>query len=301
METVWCQWKDIQLPVGYNLLSSGSDLEDQNKLSEISIYVPAYMGGISSLKMMKSMPKLKFVQLLTAGFEGALAHLPNQASLSNARGVHDQSTAELALGLTLASRCGILDYHAAQHCSQWLTNTRGSIIDSAVAIIGFGSIGQEIAKVFSPFTKNITGYTRSGLNGSRSINELDHQLGTYDIVILITPLTNETRGMFDANRLALMKPGALLVNVARGPIIVTDDLIAVLNQEQIFAALDVTDPEPLPADHPLWKAKNLIISPHVGGNSAAFPSRAKNLISTQLAKLATGELPANLIVQAQAL
>ena len=301
MRTIWCQWRDIQIPAGYDLLSSKLDLIDQAKLNEISVYVPAYMDGISSLQKMKDMPQLEFVQLLTAGFEDALMHLPSNVSLANARGVHDQSTAELALGLALASRCGILDYHAAQHSSKWLSGTRGSIIDSAVAIIGFGSIGREIANVFLPFTKNITGYTRSGSEGTRKIEELDKNLGNYDIVILITPLTEETRGLFDAKRLSLMKRGALLINMARGPIIVTDDLIAVLNQEQIFAALDVTDPEPLPADHPLWGAKNLIISPHVGGNSVAFPSRAKNLISTQLARLATGELPANLIVQAQAL
>lgn len=297
LQTVWCQWNDIQIPSGYKLFSDLADLKNPEIASQISFFIPEYMGGTSSLKLMQEMPNLQYVQLLTAGYETALPYLPSGVALANARGVHDQSTAELALGLTLASRIGIIDYYEAKNQANWLTETRNSIIDSEVAIIGFGSIGQEIAKVFSPFTRNITGYTRSGSAGTLNIAELDANLSNYDIVIIVTPLTDETRGFFNADRISLMKPGALLVNMARGPVVVTNDLITALNDHRIFAALDVTDPEPLPANHPLWKAKNLLISPHVGGNSTAFPRRAKKFISDQLTKLSNGQQLDNLIIK----
>jgi phosphoglycerate dehydrogenase-like enzyme len=113
---------------------------------------------------------------------------------------------------------------------------------------------------------------------------------------LILPLTQESRQLFDAKRLSLMKDGALLVNVARGPIVNTDALVPELNSGRITAALDVTDPEPLPSDHPLWRAKGVLISPHVGGNTSAFESRARRLVQSQLELLAQGKALNNIIV-----
>jgi len=295
-ETIWCQWDDIDLPKHFNLFTNENDLTNQSKLDAVTVYIPKYMGGVKSLEVMQQMPNLKLVQLLTAGYEDALKFLPKNVALANARGVHDLSTAELTLALTLASRSGVANYIKGQQAETWIRDVRGSIINSAVAIVGYGSIGQEIAKVFSPFTSNITGFTRSGSNGTKLISELDELLPEYDIVVLITPLTDETKGLFDAKRISLMKPGALLVNMARGQVVVTDDLVSALNQGKIYAAVDVTDPEPLPAGHPMWSAKNLIISPHVGGNSSTFPSRAKQLISTQLGNMAAGKQPINIVV-----
>jgi phosphoglycerate dehydrogenase-like enzyme len=295
-ETIWCEWEDINLPSQFTLLTDENDLMNPLKLDAITVYIPKYIGGVESLKVMQRMPNLKLVQLLTAGYEDALRYLPKNVSLANARGVHDLSTAELALGLTLASQLGIISYSQAQQSQTWNDDVRGSIINSKIAIVGFGSIGQEIAKTFAPFTSKITGFTRTGSNGSKRIDELDKNLGEFDIVILITPLTEETLGLFDARRIALMKPGALLVNMARGKVVVTQDLVSALNEGRIRAAVDVTDPEPLPAGHPLWSAKNLIISPHVGGNSTAFPSKAKLFISEQLENIATGSQLLNLVV-----
>jgi phosphoglycerate dehydrogenase-like enzyme len=116
------------------------------------------------------------------------------------------------------------------------------------------------------------------------------------VVILILPLTKESKHLFDARRLSLMKDGALLVNVARGPIVDTDALIKELNSGRITAALDVTDPEPLPKGHPLWSAKGVLISPHVGGNSSAFDKRARRLIESQLNLLAEDKPLNNVIV-----
>ncbi|MBM3690928.1 MAG: dihydrofolate reductase [Actinobacteria bacterium] len=294
-QVVWCQWSDIDIPDGFKLLHSESDLEDSEKLSQINVYIPKYMGGAKSLAHIREMPNLKLVQVLTAGFDDVLSLIPEGVRLANARGLHDLSTAELTLTLTLASKANVANMISAQENKSWLRDVRPSIIDAKIAIVGYGSVGQEIARVFRPFTDDITGYTRSGSNGTHQMSKLDSELDQYDIVILITPLTDETRGMFDLKRMQLMKPGALLVNMARGPVVVTSDLIRILKTGHIQAAVDVTDPEPLPNDHPMWEAPNLLISPHVGGNSTAFPGRAKKLIAAQLNRLANGEPITNVV------
>lgn len=294
-QVVWCQWPDIDIPDGFKLLHSESDLEDSQKLSQINVYIPKYMGGAKSLAHIREMPNLKLVQVLTAGFDDVLPLIPAGVRLANARGLHDLSTAELTLTLTLASKANVANMISAQQNKSWLRDVRPSIIDAKIAIVGYGSVGQEIARVFRPFTDDITGYTRSGSNGTHQMSKLDSELDQYDIVILITPLTDETRGMFDLKRMQLMKPGALLVNMARGPVVVTSDLIRILKTGHIQAAVDVTDPEPLPNDHPMWEAPNLLISPHVGGNSTAFPGRAKKLIAAQLNRLANGEPITNVV------
>jgi phosphoglycerate dehydrogenase-like enzyme len=138
-------------------------------------------------------------------------------------------------------------------------------------------------------------FSRSGQNGSIAISELDSYLPKLDFVFIVIPLNDESRNLFDSKKLSLMKDGAVIVNVGRGPIINTEALLKELNSGRIYAGLDVTDPEPLPSDHPLWKAKNLIISPHVGGNSTAFDSRGKKLIESQLKLLSSGQELNNIV------
>jgi phosphoglycerate dehydrogenase-like enzyme len=123
----------------------------------------------------------------------------------------------------------------------------------------------------------------------RSIAELDSIIGDLDIVILIVPLTEETRNLMDEKRIAAMKSGALLVNVARGPVVNTQALVQALNSGHIKAVVDVTDPEPLPEQHPLWRAPNIIISPHVGGDSAAFEPHGRALVEAQCQRLSKGQ------------
>lgn len=150
--------------------------------------------------------------------------------------------------------------------------------------------------MLSGFAVEIVAFTQSGRDNTVSITEIDQYLPTLDIVILILPLTAESKHLFNAKRLGLMKNGSLLVNVARGPIVETDALVKELNSGRITAALDVTDPEPLPSDHPLWQAKGVLISPHVGGNTSAFEKRAKKLIESQLQLLSEGKSLNNIIV-----
>jgi phosphoglycerate dehydrogenase-like enzyme len=168
-------------------------------------------------------------------------------------------------------------------------------VDSKVAVVGFGSIGLEIQSMLEPFHTQVTGFSRTGTNGSKKMSAFDALLPTFDVVILITPLTPETKHLMNADRLKLMKDGATLINVARGPVVDTDALVAELNSGRIGAGLDVTDPEPLPGDHPLWKCPNLIIAPHVGGDSDAFVPRGRQLVMEQLGRISRGEPLINIV------
>ena len=270
---------------------------DSSDLSQIDFYVPTYMTGAKGLSYVSKMNNLKVLQMPNAGYEDALAHLRPGLTLCNATGVHDASTAELAVGLAIASRRGFPEFMKDQRDGVWNHRRFPALSDSKVGIVGFGSIGKEIAKKLSVFDVTITAFTQSGRDGSLTVDQLDAHLPQLDIVILILPLTDSSRYMFDAARLAKMKNGSLLINMARGPVVVTDALVAELNSRRIFAALDVTDPEPLPEGHALWKAPNLLLVPHVGGNSSAFEPRGRALVQSQLALLAAGKPLEHVVAQ----
>ncbi|MFZ2502502.1 MAG: NAD(P)-dependent oxidoreductase, partial [Nocardioides sp.] len=171
--------------------------------------------------------------------------------------------------------------------------TLPSLADRSVLIVGYGQIGAAVEARLAPFEVQVTKVARTAREGVHSFEELPQLLPQADVVILIVPDTAETRGMVDADFLAQMRRGALLVNVARGPIVVTDDLVAALHDGQVRAALDVTDPEPLPPNHPLWLAPGVLISPHVGGASSAMEPRSYRLVRAQLERFAAGAELAN--------
>jgi phosphoglycerate dehydrogenase-like enzyme len=293
---VWTQWDDLNVPSKFKRLSPANTPVESADLSEITFYVPTYMGGRPALELTKKMPNLKILQMPNAGYDDALEFVRDGMTLCNGRSIHDDSTAELAVGLTIASLRGFADFVRNQDKSSWVHVRNQSINDKRVGIIGFGSIGSTIAKMLSGFSVEVIPFTQSGRDNTIAISNLDKHLPTLDVVILILPLTADSRNLFNAKRLALMKDGALLVNVARGPIVDTNALVKELNSGRITAALDVTDPEPLPSDHPLWKAKGVLISPHVGGNTSAFEKRARRLIESQLQLLADGKSLNNVIV-----
>ena len=292
---VWTQWDDLVVPSGFTRLSPSNFNLETGDLSKITFYVPEYMSGRAGFLPTKGMTNLQYFQLPNAGYEDALEFVRPGVTLCNARGVHDASTAELAVGLAIAMRRGLNDFVKAHDTGEWMHERYTSLNDSKIAIVGFGSIGQTLHKYLSVYDVEITGYSRSGMNGAKKISELDKDISSYDIIFLILPLNDESRNLFDASRLAKMKDGSLIINVARGPIINTDALVKELESRRIFAGLDVTDPEPLPSDHPLWKAPNCLISPHVGGDSTAFSSRGKKLVEAQLARLAAGEKLINIV------
>jgi phosphoglycerate dehydrogenase-like enzyme len=293
---VWTQWDDLNVPSKFKRLSPATNPADTSDLSEVTFYVPTYMGGRPALELTKKMPNLKILQVPNAGYDDALEFLRPEITLCNGRGIHDDSTAELAVGLTIASLRGFATFVRDQDKGEWVNKNYDSINDRKIGIVGFGSIGSTIARMLSGFSVEIVAFTQSGRDNTIAITDLDKHLPSLDVVILILPLTKESKHLFDARRLALMKDGALLVNVARGPIVDTDALVKELNSGRITAGLDVTDPEPLPKGHPLWSAKGVLISPHVGGNSSAFERRARRLIESQLNLLAQGKPLNNVIV-----
>ncbi|WP_328416736.1 2-hydroxyacid dehydrogenase [Micromonospora sp. NBC_00389] len=242
------------------------------------------------------MPRLTVVQTVTAGYDHILPFLRPGLILANGRGVHDAATAELAVALTLAARRRLPDFVRAGGEGRWASGWSTGLADARVLIVGYGSIGAAIERRLVGFEVEISRVARSARPGVRPISEIAELLPHADIVILATPLTPETAGLVNKDFLARMADGALLVNVARGGVVDSEALLAELNAGRLHAALDVTEPEPLPADHPLWSAPNVLISPHVGGLTAALAPRARRLLVDQVRRYAAGKPLANVVV-----
>jgi phosphoglycerate dehydrogenase-like enzyme len=258
-------------------------------IDEVEFYVTPYTFRRDPLALLRDMPRLAVVQTLTAGYEHLLPHLPDGVRLCNARGVHDASTAELGVALILAALRGIPDFVRGQDRQEWRHSRHDSLADRSVLIVGYGGIGAAIERRLTGFEVSIQRVARTARDGVAPIADLPRLLPAADVVVLCVPLTHETRQLVDAGFLALMRDGALLVNVSRGAVVDTDALLSELRAGRLRAALDVTEPEPPPADHPLWSAPGLLLSPHVGGNSSAFLPRAQALIVDQLTRYAAGE------------
>ncbi|MEU0037031.1 2-hydroxyacid dehydrogenase [Streptomyces sp. NPDC006333] len=268
-------------------------------------YVVPYMKPPAvAQRPMAEMTSLQAVQTLSAGVDHvqpSLKSLRPGVQLCNARGVHEASTGELALALILASLRGIPDFVRAQDKGEWRSGFRPALADKSVLIVGYGSIGSAIEDRLVPFeVARVARVARSERTTARGpvhpLTELPALLPDADIVVLSTPLTDSTRGLVDADFLARMKDGALLVNVARGPVVDTKALLAELDAGRLTAALDVTDPEPLPLGHPLWQAPGVLISPHVGGPTSAFLPRAERLLVTQLNRFVNREPLGNVVL-----
>lgn len=279
---IWTQWSDLEIPsLATHLATDGLSPKEED-LPRITFYVPRYMGGRGALKIIPRMTSLKVVQSPNAGVDDVLDFLPDGVTLCNAAGVHDASTAELAIGLTIATRRGFAQFAKDQANEVWGHKTSNSLADSRVGIVGYGNIGKLIAKQLENFSVEVVAFTRNGRDGSLPISKFDELLPILDVVILILPLTAESLHFMNKERLALLKDGATLINVARGPVVDTQELIEELHSRRISAGLDVTDPEPLPKNHPLWGAPNLIITPHVGGDTTAFEARGRKLVEDQI-------------------
>ena len=283
---IWTQWNDLSIPQGMKLMESDGIIPSALQLADIEFYVPSYMGDIRTLEVIAEMKNLKIVHYSQAGYDDILPHIPNNVILCNASGLHDVSTSELAIGLAIASRRGFTQFIDNQKKGLWHRQTKPTLADSHVGIVGYGHIGKRITSLLEEFETKVTPFSRSGNDGAVKISEFDNFLPDLDVIILILPLTHESKHFINADRIKKMKDGATLINVARGAIVDTNALIAELNTGRITAGLDVTDPEPLPEGHPLWSAPNLIITPHVGGDSAAFDPRARKMVEEQLERLA---------------
>ncbi|MGZ4454152.1 MAG: 2-hydroxyacid dehydrogenase [Nocardioides sp.] len=267
-----------------------------DSVAEVQFYVTPYNMGPAVAEVLPRMTSLDVVQTLSAGVDNIRGRVPDGVTLCNGRGIHDTSTAELTVALILASLRELPRFVRQQERGEWIRDGfTQSLADKRVLIVGYGAIGAAIEARLLPFECEVVRVARTARAGVQAIGELPALLPEADVVVLIVPLTTETRGLVDADFLARMRPGALLVNMARGQVVETEALVEALHAGRIAAAVDVTDPEPPPAGHPLWSAPGLLISPHTGGASSAMWPRAYRLVRAQLERYATGEPLANVM------
>lgn len=269
---------DIEVTICEDLADASLEV-----LSEADFVVlPDVDSELSNGDAISRMHSVKVVQTLTAGFDSVLPHIKEGVTLCNLGGVHDVATSELAVTLTLAALRELPRAVHAQANHAWERFYATGLADKRVLIVGYGEVGKAVEKRLLGFDCHITRVASTARGDIHGIAEVKSLLPEADVVMLTMPLNDSSRGLVDADFLSTMKDGALLVNVARGRVVVTDALIAELKSGRISAAIDVTDPEPLPSDHELWTAPNLLITPHIGGDSDAFEPRARKRIQSQL-------------------
>lgn len=275
------------------------DLSGEPPQPHIDIVVPPYMGGPQVLRGLEA-AETGLVQSQSIGYDGVAEFLPAGRVFANAAGVHETSTAELALALILASQRELPRLLQNQREGRWETRPTASLADRRVLIVGYGGVGKAIEDRLLAFETTVTRVASKARTDERGhvhgIDELHSLLPEHDIVIVGVPLSDATHHLIDDAFLAAMPDGALLVNVARGPVADTEALVRHTAAGRIRAALDVTDPEPLPQDHPLWGIPGVVISPHVGGASSAMRPRMGRLVQRQIELMLEGEPPANVVL-----
>lgn len=265
----------------------------------IDIVVPPYMNTAAVLPRLQGVA-VRLVQSQSIGYEGIADVLPAGHLFANAASVHETSTSELALALTLASQRHLPDFVRSQQERTWHPVSSQSLADRKVLLLGYGGVGKAVAARLAPFEVSLTVVAQAARDedGVRvhSVDELPALLGDAEVVILTLPGGDDTRHIIGDRELALLPDSALVVNVGRGPLIDTDALVDHARRGRVRAALDVTDPEPLPPDHPLWGMPGVLISPHVGGASSAMRPRIAQLVRTQIERMLRGEPPLNVVI-----
>lgn len=276
------------------------DLTGPAPVEHIDIVVQPYMGATSRLANLAG-TTTRLVQSQSIGYDSVHTVLPAGHVYANAASVHETSTAELALALILAAQRGIPDFVRAAGEGRWAPARYASLADRTVLILGYGGIGQAIEVRLAPFETNIlrvASTARAGATGHiHGFDELPELLPQADIVVLVVPLNDSTAGLVNDAFLSAMPDGALLVNVARGRVVDTDAMLAHAGTGRLRFALDVTDPEPLPAGHPLFALPNVLITPHVGGASTAMLPRMARLLADQIERMLRGDEPRNVVLR----
>jgi len=261
----------------------------------VEFWSPPFLSSGNTSRLIEKMPRLRVVQLLSAGADAWVGRLPAGVVLCDARGVHDSSTSEWAVAAMLAYVRDFPRFVRAQERREWSYGQTDELAGKRVLIVGAGSIGAAIARRLEPFEVSLTLVARTARDGVHGIDELPALLPHADVAVVIVPLTSATTGLVDASFLAALPDGALLVNAARGPVVDTAALTAELASGRIAAAVDVTDPEPLPADHPLWEMPNLLLTPHVAGSVRGLLPRAYRLVGDQLRRFVAGQPLENVV------
>ena len=273
---------DYLAPTGDDVVRYARAIQPNEEiLEQVGFFVPGYLDD-PNLDWIAAMSRLEVVQLPTLGFDAAIPHMRPGLRLCNAVGVHEQSTAELTVG-AIISRWREIDSAARMMPTGTWHHVRGRSLQYAdVLIVGCGGVGSRVAQCLAPLGPQIRLVGRTARQGVHGISELPDLLPRSDVVIVAVPLTVETTGLVDDAFLRTMRAGSLLVNVSRGAVVDTAALVAAATEGHIEAFLDVTDPEPLPADHPLWRLPGVLITPHAGGDTDAFPRLARDLVADQV-------------------
>jgi phosphoglycerate dehydrogenase-like enzyme len=262
---------------------------------QVEFYVPPFFPAPPAIAAVRRLPRLRVVQTLTAGVDRFLPLIPPGVTLCNARGVHDASTAEWVVAAILAHLRDLPYFALEQAGHRWSYRFTDCLAGKSVLIVGYGSIGRAVERRLAGFDVEVRRVARQARDGVDPVSQLPVLLPEADVVVVLAPVTAETIGMADADFLARMKDGALLVNAARGSLVVTDALTAELRRGRIRAALDVTDPEPLAPDHPLWEAPGVLITPHVAASTPVSSARALAFVRAQAGRYLAGQQLLNVI------
>jgi phosphoglycerate dehydrogenase-like enzyme len=285
-----------ELPTGVEL--HVWTMEDPAPVPRIDLVVPPYMSMAGVLERLEGV-EVGLVQSQSIGYDGVAELLPEGLRFANASSVHETSTAELAVGLALAAQRHLDDFARAMPESRWAPVRADSLADRRVMLLGYGGVGKAIAARLQGFEVDMFAVARTAREEDglsvHAMEELPSLLGSTEIVIASLPGGSSTEHTVDDAFLSALPDGALIVNVGRGTLIDTDALVDHVRRGRVRAALDVTDPEPLGAEHPLWKLDGVLISPHVGGNSSAMRPRVAKLVRRQIELLVAGEEPVNVV------
>ncbi len=267
---------------------------------EIDILMPPYLGGTDWTSQLANV-RVHLIQSSMVGYDGVAERLPAGHVYANAATVHETSTAELALGLILASQRGIPEFVRAAERGEWRPSWHESLADRRVLLVGHGGVGRAIDARLAPFEVNITRVARRARDDEHGrvhgVDALRGLLPDADVVIVAVPLNDSTTGLVDDRFLSAMKSGSLLVNVSRGRVADTEALVRHARSGKVRLALDVTDPEPLPDGHPLFALENVLISPHVGGWTSAAIPRLVALVREQISRAQRGDVPINVVIR----
>jgi phosphoglycerate dehydrogenase-like enzyme len=266
--------------------------------ADVEFYVPSFFPSQAGIAAVRQMPRLRVVQTLTAGVDWLRPSMPPGVALCNARGVHDAATAEWVVAATLGALRGFPGFSREQAAGRWAYRETDQLATKTVLIVGYGSIGAAVERRLAGFEVTVTRVARRARPGVAALSQLPSLLPQADVVVLLVPFTPETSGMVDSGFLARMKDGALLVNAARGAIVDTAALVAEVAGGRLRAALDVTDPEPLPPGHPLWSLAGVFITPHVAASTPVSRQRVAHLVREQAVAYIRGEPLRNVIIGA---
>jgi phosphoglycerate dehydrogenase-like enzyme len=262
---------------------------------EAEVLIPGLQAAAQIRELVPRLPKLRLVQLLSAGVESWVGVLPDGVLLSNARGAHGGSTAEWVMAALLTMYREMREFDHAQASGEWAFHMTDTLQGKKVLVVGAGDLGRQLKRRLEPFDTEVALVGMTAREGVHGVDELPDLLGGYDAVVVMVPVTDRTKGMVDAEFLGRMADGAVLVNAARGVVVDTDALLSELRAGRLRAALDVTEPEPLPAGHPLWTAPGLLLTPHVAGTVRGNFERAYAVAGREIALFAAGETPHNLV------